>query len=167
MATITLQGNEIHTNGDMPKLGSSAPQFTLTTKDLKDLTLADFKGKKKLLNIFPSIDTEVCAISTRKFSNYAKENPNVVMLMISADLPFAHARFCVKENISNVVTLSMMRSNDFATNYGLLIVDGPLAGLCARSVVILDENDKVIYTELVPEIANEPDYNKAVAALNK
>lgn len=165
MASITLKGNEIHTNGSLPAIGSKAPDFTLTNQDLKDISLADFKGKKKLLNIFPSLDTSVCAASTKKFNEYAKAAKNTVMLMASADLPFAMGRFCHEQDLNNVISLSMMRSKDFAKDYGVLITDGPLAGICARAVIVLDENDKVIYTQLVPEIAQEPDYESAVAKL--
>lgn len=165
MAKITLKGNPINTLGELPKVGGPAPAFKLTNGDLKDVTLADFKGKKKLLNIFPSIDTPVCATSTKKFNDHAKANANTVMLMISADLPFAQGRFCGAENAKNVVTLSMMRDRNFAKDYGVLITDGPLAGITARAVVVIDQNDKVVYTELVPEIAQEPNYEKALAAL--
>lgn len=165
MATITLKGNPIHTNGDLPILGSKAPYFRLVTEALEDKTLDDFKGKKKLLNIVPSLDTSVCATSTKKFNEFAKSRGDVVMLVISADLPFAMKRFCGNEGLSNVIPLSMMRGRNFAKEYGVLIQDGPLAGLTARAVVVLDENDKVVYTELVPEIAQEPDYDKAMAAL--
>ncbi|HHB12567.1 MAG TPA: thiol peroxidase [Chromatiales bacterium] len=165
MATITLEGNPIHTNGDLPAVGTQAPDFRLVTKDLKDVSLADFAGKKKLLNIVPSLDTPVCAISTKKFSEMAAGRDDVAVLIISADLPFAQDRFCTAEGIDNVVTLSMMRDKDFARDYGVLIVDGPLAGITARAVVVLDENDRVVYTELVPEIAQEPDYEQAIAAL--
>jgi len=165
MATITLKGNPIHTSGDLPKVGSSAPDFKLATGDLKDVSLADFRGKKKLLNIFPSIDTPTCAMSTKKFNEQVAKHGNAVMLMISADLPFAMSRFCGVENTNAVKTLSMMRDRHFAKDYGVLITDGPLAGICARAVVVLDENDKVLYTELVPEIAHEPNYDKALASL--
>lgn len=165
MASITLKGNEIHTNGSLPVIGSKAPDFTLTNQDLKDISLADFKGKKKLLNIFPSLDTSVCAASTKKFNEYAKAAKNTVMLMASADLPFAMGRFCHEQDLNNVISLSMMRSKDFAKDYGVLITDGPLAGVCARAVIVLDEDDKVIYAQLVPEIAQEPDYESAVAKL--
>lgn len=165
MATITLQGNAIHTSGDLPKVGSKAPEFTLTGKELGDLNLNHWQGKKKLLNIFPSIDTKVCALSTKKFNDHAREHEDTVMLMISADLPFAQGRFCGDEGLENVVTLSMMRDKRFAEDYGVLINDGPMAGLCARAVVVLDENNTVIHTELVPEIANEPDYQAALKAL--
>lgn len=165
MATITLKGNEIHTNGDLPAAGSVAPDLSLVDGDLNDRSLADYKGKKKLLNIVPSLDTPVCATSTKKFNEYAEGRDDVVMLIISADLPFAQGRFCTSEDLDNVVPLSMMRSRNFAKDYGVLITDGPLAGITARAVVVLDENDKVVYEELVPEIAQEPDYEKALAAL--
>lgn len=165
MAQITLRGNPINTNGDLPKVGSTAPDFKLVDATLKDMTLADFKGKKKLLNIFPSIDTPTCAMSTRKFNEYAAKSDDVAIVMVSADLPFAQSRFCTAENTKNVQTLSMMRGREFADNYGVLIKDGPLAGVTARAVVVLDENDKVLYTELVPEIGQEPNYEAAIAAL--
>jgi len=165
MATITLKGNPIHTNGELPKVGGHAPQLHLVDKDLNDITLDNFKGKKKLLNIVPSLDTPVCAASTRKFNQFAAGRDDVVMLVISADLPFAQGRFCTGEHIDKVIPLSTMRSNQTSKDYGVLITDGPLAGITARAVVVLDENDKVLYTELVPEIAQEPDYDKALAAL--
>ena len=165
MAKITLKGTAITTNGDLPKVGSKAPDFRLTTTDLADVSLANYKGKKKLLNIFPSIDTPVCAMSTKKLNDHAKNRSDVVMLMISADLPFAMSRFCGAEGAKNVVPLSMMRDRHFAKDYGVLITDGPFNGITARARVVLDENDKVMYTELVPEIAQEPDYVKALAAL--
>ena len=165
MATITLKGQEIHTSGELPPVGSQAPDFVLVDKDLNDRTLADFRGKKKLLNIVPSLDTPVCATSTRKFNDHAQGRDDVVMLVISADLPFAQARFCGAEGVDKVVPLSMMRSRKFAKDYGVLITDGPLAGITARAVVVLDENDRVVHTELVPEIAQEPDYDRALAAL--
>ncbi len=165
MATITLKGTPFHTNGELPKVGGEAPNFRLADVNLNDVTLADYRGKKKLLNIVPSLDTPVCAASTKKFNEHAKDRNDVVMLMISADLPFAMNRFCTSENTKNVVTLSMMRDRHFAKDYGVLIEDGPLAGITARAVVVIDENDKVVYTQLVPEIAQEPDYDKALAAL--
>lgn len=165
MATITLKGTEIHTNGELPTSGDTAPDFSLVAEDLGDVSLATYKGKKKLLNIVPSLDTPVCAISTKKFNDVAKEKSDVVFLMIAADLPFAMSRFCKAEGTDNVVTLSMMRSRNFAKDYGVLIEDGPLAGITARAVVVIDENDKVVYSELVPEIAQEPDYDAAIAAL--
>ena len=168
MATVTFQGSPVSTNGKLPAIGSVAPDFKgLVDKDLNDVTLGSFAGKKKLLNIVPSLDTPTCAISTKKFNDHAKANPNVGICTISADLPFAQGRFCGAEGIENVVTLSMMRSRDFARDYGLLIEDTVLAGITARAVVVLDENNKVTYTELVPEIADEPDYVKAIDALGK
>jgi thiol peroxidase len=165
MATITLKGNEIHTNGELPAIGSQAADFKLVDAELGDRSLADYAGHKKLLNIVPSLDTPVCATSTRKFNEAAAGQENVVMLVISADLPFAMGRFCSAEGIDKVVPLSMMRSRNFAKDYGVLIEDGPLAGITARAIVIVDESDKVVYTELVPEIGQEPDYDKALAAL--
>ena len=165
MATITLKGNEIHTNGELPAVGSQAADFKLVDAELGDKRLADYAGQKKLLNIVPSLDTPVCATSTKKFNEAAAGRDNVVMLVISADLPFAMGRFCSVEGIDKVLPLSMMRSRNFAKDYGVLIEDGPLAGITARAIVILDESDKVIYTELVPEIGQEPDYDKALAAL--
>ncbi len=166
MAKITLRGNPIHTNGELPKTGSNAPDFKLTTKDLKDVSLADFKGKKKLLNIVPSLDTPTCALSTRKFNEHAKAHKDTVVLIVSADLPFAQGRFCGNEHLENVIPLALMRDRKFAQDYGVLIQDGPLAGVTARAVVVLDANDKVVHTELVPEIAQEPDYEKALKALD-
>jgi len=165
MAKITLRGNTINTSGELPRVGSTAPDFQLVGKDLKDLSLSDFEGKKKLLNIVPSLDTPVCATSTKKFNDYAKQHPEIVILTVSADLPFAQGRFCSAENIDNVVTLSTMRGAEFATDYGVLIEDGPLAGITARAVVVLDENDSVVYAELIPEIGDEPDYEAALKAL--
>lgn len=166
MATITLQGNAINTNGDLPAVGSQAPAFKLVDGELNDVELASFSGKKKLLNIVPSLDTPVCATSTTKFNELAQSHLDTAMLVISADLPFAMGRFCTAEGTDNVTALSMMRSKNFAKDYGVLITDGPLAGITARAVVVLDENDKVVYTELVPEIAQEPDYDAAIAALS-
>ncbi|HEY9051111.1 MAG TPA: thiol peroxidase [Gammaproteobacteria bacterium] len=165
MATITLHGNKINTNGSLPAVGKTAPALKLVDKDLKDVTLDEFKGKKKLLNIVPSLDTPVCATSTKKFNDFAKGRDDVVMLVISSDLPFAMGRFCGVENVDKVVPLSMMRDRNFAKDYGVLITDGPLAGITSRAVVVLDANNKVLYTEMVPEIAQEPDYDKAIAAL--
>ncbi|MDT8387707.1 MAG: thiol peroxidase [Thiogranum sp.] len=165
MATITLQGNKIHTNGELPAVGSKAPDFRLVDAELNDRTLADYAGRKKLLNIVPSLDTPVCATSTKKFNEAAADGSKIVMLVIAADLPFAMSRFCGAEGVSNVIPLSIMRSRDFGRDYGVLIEDGPLAGITGRAIVVIDENDKVVYTELVPEIAQEPDYDKALAAL--
>ena len=165
MATITLKGNEIHTNGELPAVGSDAPDFHLVDGELNDRRLADYTGKKILMNIVPSLDTPVCATSTKKFNEAAAGRDNVVMLVIAADLPFAMGRFCGAEDVDKVIPLSMMRSRNFAKDYGVLIEDGPLAGITARAIVVIDENGKVVYTELVPEIAREPDYDKALAAL--
>ncbi len=164
MAQVTLKGNPIHTNGELPKVGAAAPAFKLTGGDLKDVTLADYKGKTKILNIVPSLDTAVCATSTRKFNESAGKLPNTVVLVVSADLPFASKRFCTTEGLQNVVPLSLMRDKNFAKDYGVLLQDGPLAGVCARAVVVIDESDKVKYAQLVPEIGQEPDYDKALAA---
>lgn len=165
MAKITLKGSPCNTNGELPAVGSKAPDFRLTTKDLADVSLADYKGKKKLLNIVPSLDTGVCAASTKKFNEAAQQHKNAVFLVISADLPFAMGRFCGAEKLENVIPLGMMRSRHFAKDYGVLIADGPLEGITARAVVVLDENDKVIYTQLVQEVAQEPNYDKALSAL--
>jgi thiol peroxidase len=165
MANITLKGNTCHTNGELPAVGSIAPDFSLTAGDLQDISLAHYAGKKKLLNIVPSLDTEICATSTRKFNETFDGREDAVALVISADLPFASWRFCSVEGIKNVTTLSMMRDKAFAENYGVLITDGPLAGLSARAVVVLDADNRVTYTELVPEIVQEPDYAAAQLAL--
>jgi thiol peroxidase len=165
MAEITLEGNPIHTNGELPSMDSNAPDFNLVAADLSDVTLEKYAGKKKLLNIVPSLDTGVCAASTTKFNSAIEAKDNAVALVISADLPFAQDRFCSAEGLKNVVTLSMMRDRNFAKDYGVLITDGPLAGICARAVVVMDEHNKVLYTQLVPEITQEPDYDAALAAL--
>ena len=165
MAKITLEGNPFNTNGDLPAVGNPAPDFSLTKGDLSDVGLADFAGKRKLLNIVPSLDTGVCAASTKHFNEAMAGKSNAVALVVSADLPFAQSRFCSAEGIENVVSLSMMHSRNFAKDYGVLITDGPLAGICARAVVVLDENNQVVYTQLVPEIVQEPDYDAALAAL--
>jgi len=165
MSTITFKGTEIHTNGQLPVNGAKAPEFTLIKTDLMDLALSELKGKKVLLNIFPSLDTGVCAASVRRFNTEASKLNNVVVLAISKDLPFAHTRFCTTEGIENVRPLSAFRDTDFEKNYGLLMVDGPLKGLLARAVVAIDEEGKVIYSELVPEIAQEPNYEAIIAQL--
>lgn len=165
MAQITLKGNPINTSGDLPAVGTTAPDFILTGGDLADVSLGDYLGKKKLLNIVPSLDTGVCATSTQKFNAAMADKSDSVALVISADLPFASGRFCGAEGIDNVTNLSMMRSKSFAKDYGMLITDGPLAGLSARGVVVLDESNQVVYNELVPEIGQEPDYDAALAAL--
>ena len=161
MAQITLKGTAIETIGNLPAKGAAAPAFTLVKSDLSEASLAGYKGKKVVLNIFPSIDTAVCAASVRQFNKAAGENANTVVLCISADLPFAAGRFCETEGLKNVETLSVFRAPD----YGVTITTGPLAGLLARAVVIIDDAGKVVYTELVPEIVQEPDYAGALAAL--
>lgn len=165
MAQVTLKGSPIHTNGDVPAVGAKAPDFKLVNGDLKDVSLADFRGKKKVLNIVPSLDTPVCATSTRKFNQSAGSLPNTVVLVVSADLPFAAKRFCTTEGLQNVIPLSLMRSKAFAKDYGVLLQDGPLEGITARAVVVLDENDKVVHRQLVPDIGQEPDYEAALRAV--
>ena len=161
--TVTLGGTPIDVSGTFPKFGDIAHDFKLVNKDLADVSLADFAGKKKILNIVPSLDTPVCATSTKKFNDAAVGN--TVVLIIAADLPFAMSRFCGAEGTNNVVTLSTMRGAEFMKNYGVAITSGPLAGVTARAVVVLDENNKVLHAELVPEIKQEPDYEAALAAL--
>ena len=164
MATITLQGNKIHTVGELPAPGSKAPAFTLTNTDLGETSLADFAGKPVILNIFPSIDTGVCAESTRRFNKAAAGDKSVV-LCISADLPFALSRFCGAEGLDKVVTLSSFRNPEFGENYGLTITDGALRGLLSRAVIVIDSSGKVVYNEQVPEIAQEPNYEAALAKI--
>jgi thiol peroxidase len=165
MATVTLAGNPIEVAGQFPQRGQTAPAFTLVGKDLKDVSLKEFAGKRKVLNIVPSLDTAVCATSTRKFNERASGMKNAVVLVISADLPFAMGRFCTTEGLANVVPLSVMRGREFLRNYGVDIASGPLAGVAARAVVVLDENDRVLHAERVSEIKNEPDYEAAIKAL--
>jgi thiol peroxidase len=165
MATVTLQGDPLHTSGELPPEGAPAPDFRLVDGELNDRSLADFAGRKKLLNIVPSLDTSVCAESTRKFNEHARANEETVILVVSADLPFAQQRFCGAEGLENVVPLSMMRDKAFARDYGVLLEDGPLAGLAARAVVVLDEDDRVVHRQLVPEIGDEPDYDQALSTL--
>lgn len=162
---VTLAGNPIELKGTFPKPGAKAPAFKLVDKDLKDVSLADFAGKKKVLSIVPSLDTPTCAKSTRVFNEKASSLPDTVVLVISADLPFAQARFCGAEGLGNVHTLSTMRGAVFMQDYGVAIASGPLVGCTARAVIVLDENDTVKHAELVPEIKNEPDYDAALAAL--
>ncbi|MEA5103671.1 thiol peroxidase [Pantoea sp. S18] len=163
--TVHFQGNPVPVAGQFPQVGEQAKPFSLVAKDLADVSLANYAGKRKVLNIFPSIDTGVCAASVRKFNERSGEADNTVVLCISSDLPFAQSRFCGAENVSNVITLSSLRGTEFKENYGVAIADGPLKGLTARAVVVLDENDKVIYSELVNEITEEPNYDAALAAL--
>lgn len=165
MTTVTLAGNPINLAGQFPKVGDTAPGFTLVGTNLANVSLKDFAGKRKVLNIVPSLDTPVCATSTRKFNESAGSIDNTVVLVIAADLPFAMARFCETEGLKNVVSLSTMRGRDFMSKYGVEIIDGPLAGVTARAVVVLDEQDKVIHAELVPEIKQEPNYEAALKAL--
>ena len=165
MANITFKGSPIHTLGDLPRVGSVAPDFNLVKADLSEAKLADYKGKKVVLNIFPSIDTGVCAASVRRFNKEASEHKDVTVLCISRDLPFAQARFCGAEGLNNVVTLSEFRNELFSQSYGVLIEDGPLAGLMSRAVVVVDGAGKVIHAEQVPEIAQEPDYEAALKVL--
>jgi thioredoxin-dependent peroxiredoxin len=165
MATINFKGNPIHTVGELPSVGSQAPTFSLTGTDLNDVTLENYTGKKLILNIFPSIDTAVCATSVRKFNAEASKLENAFVLCISDDLPFAHKRFCGAEGLDKVVSLSEMRSRDFGQTYGVRMTDGPLSGLLARSIVVLDETGKVIYNQLVSEITKEPDYTSALKSI--
>lgn len=164
MATTAFKGNPVHTTGDLPAEGSTAPDTTLVGTDLADVRPADFAGQRVVLNIFPSVDTGTCAMSVRRFNELAAGLDNATVLCVSADLPFALNRFCGAEGIENVVTASTFRS-DFGDTYGVRMVDGPLAGLMARSVVVLDEQGKVVHTQLVEEISTEPDYDAALAAL--
>lgn len=163
MTQITMKGNPIHTTGQVPTVRTKVPDFILVDKDLKDRHLTEWHGKKKLLCTVPSLDTGTCSLMTKHMNEMAKKHPNMVFLTVSADLPFAQKRFCEHEAVHNILTLSMMRNKDFGKAYGLLIQDGPLAGLLARSVLLLDEKDHLLYCELVPEITQEPDYH----ALNK
>ena len=165
MAKIKLKGTDINTTGSLPSIGIKAPDFLLTKSDLSDIRLSDLSGKKVVLNIFPSIDTGVCATSVRQFNSKAAGLDNTVVVCISRDLPFAHSRFCGAEGIENVVSASEFKNNDFSKAYGLLIADGPLAGLHSRSVIVLDEKGIVKYTEQVPEITQEPNYEAALKAL--
>ena len=165
MATVALKGNPIHTVGELPAVGSAAPDFCLTRGDLSDAGLKDFAGKRILLNIVPSLDTGVCAASARRFNQEAGSLADAVVLVVSCDLPFAQGRFCQAEGLQNVVPLSELRSRDFGRDYGVRIADGPLAGLLSRAVVVVDKDGKVAYTEQVPEITQEPEYAKSLAAL--
>ncbi len=165
MTKITFKGTAVNTQGDLPTVGSSAPDFKLTTGDLSEKSLSDFKGKKVVLNIFPSIDTGTCAMSVRKFNEKASGLENTVVLCISRDLPFAQGRFCAAENLENVITLSEYKDSNFSDAYHVKFVDGPLTGLLSRSVVVVDEEGKVSYIEQVAETTEEPDYDKALAAL--
>ena len=164
MAKITLEGNPVETIGSLPPTNSIAPGFTLTKTNLSDVTLEDYKGKQIILNIFPSIDTSVCAASVRQFNKAVSEISDTVVLCISADLPFAHNRFCEAEGLDKVIPLSVFRAGGFGKDYGVEITSGPLTGLLSRAIVIINESGKIIYTEQVPEITQEPDYDAALAA---
>jgi thiol peroxidase len=165
MAQVTLKGNPIHTSGELPQVGDTAPSYTLVRTDLSEVSAKDLVGQRVVLNIFPSLDTPTCAASVRKFNARANEKPNTTILCVSADLPFAQKRFCGAEGLDNVVPASTFRNADFGQAYGVALVDGPLKGLLARAVVVVDGAGKVVHTELVPEIAQEPDYNAALAVL--
>jgi len=165
MAKITLKGNEVNTCGNLPLIGTIAKDFCLTGTDLIDVSLKNYDGKRIVMNIFPSIDTGVCSASVRRFNAEVEKMKNTVVLCISMDLPFAHSRFCGAEGLTNVISLSEMRARGFGEYYGVRMLDGPLAGLFSRAVVVLDENKKVIYTEQVPEIGQEPQYQPVVDLL--
>lgn len=165
MATVTLKGEPVNLSGTFPSIGDQAADFVLVDNNLNDVGLEQFRGQKKLLNIVPSLDTPLCAESARKFNYRAGLLDNVAVLVISADLPFAQQRFCTTEGVDQLSTLSMMRNSNFGRDYGVLIDDGPLAGLTTRAVVVVDEQDRVIYTQLVPEITTEPDYESAIVVL--
>lgn len=165
MAKITFKGSPVSTAGDLPRVGAEAPEFSLVKTDLSDVSLADYKGKKVVLNIFPSVDTGVCAASVRRFNDEASKQDNTVVLCVSRDLPFAHSRFCGAEGLDEVVSLSEYKDEVFSQNYGVKMTDGPLAGLLSRAVVVIDENGKVSHSEQVDDIVNEPDYEAALKAL--
>ena len=165
MAEITFKGNPIHTTGTLPKVGTPAPDFKLVKTDLSPMSLSEFKGKKVILNIFPSLDTPVCATSVRRFNSEASKLQNTIVLCISRDLPFAQKRFCGAEGLDNVIAGSEYRDPSFSNAYGVCIADSPLAGLFSRAIVVVDEAGRVAYTEQVPEIAQEPDYEKALTAV--
>lgn len=164
--TVICRGQEAHTSGPMVKVGEQAPDFRATNADLQDVSLSSFKGKRIILNIFPSLDTPTCALSVRQFNARASELENTVVLCLSMDLPFAQSRFCSTEGLNNVVPLSVFRSHDFLKEYGLQLADGPLKGLMARAVIVIDETGKVRYTQLVSNISNEPNYDAALQAVN-
>jgi len=163
-STVTLSGEPVAVGGDFPRVGDKAPSFMLVDKDLKDVSLSTYFGKRKILNIVPSLDTPTCQASARRFNAEAATLPNTVVLVISADLPFAQARFCGAEGLENVITLSTMRGRDFHKQYGVMIMDPPLSGLLARAVIVLDENDRVVYAQMVPEITHEPNYEDVLEA---
>ncbi len=165
MRTVFFKGSVCHTRGNLPSIGTKAPSFNLVGKDLKDVNSADFKGKRVVLNIFPSLDTDVCAMSIRRFNSDVAKSTNTAVICISMDLPFAAKRFCVAEGIQNVITASAFRSQSFAEKYGVQLIDGPLAGLFARAVIIINEDGYVSYTDLIEEITNEPDYATVIKHL--
>lgn len=165
MAQITFKGNPVNTSGNLPEIGSKAPDFKLTTGDLSEKSLSDYKGKNVVLNIFPSVDTGVCAQSVRTFNEKVSAVDNTVVLCVSKDLPFALSRFCAAEGLNNVETLSDFKSNEFSNAYGVKMTDGPLNGLLSRAVVVINPEGNVVYNEQVPEIGQEPDYNNALNAL--
>lgn len=165
MAKTKFKGNDVNTNGSLPKVGAEAPDFKAVKNDLSELSLKDLRGQKVVINIFPSLDTSVCASSVRRFNKEAASLHNTVVLALSKDLPFAQGRFCTVEGIDKVIPLSAFRCSCFEDEYGLLMTDGPLKGLLARAVVVVDEKGKVIYEEFVPEITEEPNYEAAIAAL--
>jgi thioredoxin-dependent peroxiredoxin len=167
MATVTLKGNPVNTSGDLPSAGTAAPDFKLTRTDLSHATLGEFRGQKVVLNIFPSVDTGTCSASVRRFNSELADLENTVVLCVSRDLPFAHARFCEAEGIENVIPLSDFSDRSFGQSYGVEITNGPLAGLLARAVVIIDEKGAVTYNQLVDEITEAPDYNSALAAITR
>ncbi|MBT5644659.1 MAG: thiol peroxidase [Gammaproteobacteria bacterium] len=166
MTEITLQGNKINTNAEIPEVGGQAPDFTLVDSELNNVNLSSYKGKNIVLNIIPSLDTPVCQKSTKIFNERVAAMNNVVVLAVSADLPFAMKRFCTSENINSVIPLSMMRSRNFAKDYGVLLVDGPLSGITARAVVVINKSNEIIHSELVNEIANEPNYDDALDCIS-
>lgn len=165
MAKITLKGSPVNTSGNLPATGSKAPDFKLTKTDLSDVTIKDFAEKKLVINIFPSVDTAVCAMSVRRFNADVTKTPNTVCLCVSLDLPFAHKRFCAAEGIENVVMATELRDRSFGEAYGVRMTDGPLAGLLSRAVVVVDEKGIVIHTQQVPDITQEPDYDAALKSL--
>jgi thiol peroxidase len=165
MSKVAFKGQPVQVDGTFPAVGQAAPAFSLVGKDLADVSLADFAGKRKVLNIFPSVDTGVCAASVRRFNELAGRLDNTVVLCISADLPFAQARFCGAEGLDHVVMLSLMRGREFLRDYGVALAEGPLAGVAARAVVVLDAQDKVVHAQLVDEITHEPDYEAALKVL--
>ena len=166
MAKVTLKGNEVNTNSDIVSVGTSAPDFTLVDSDLNDVNLSNFEGKNKILSIVPSLDTPVCQKSTLVFNEKVNQLNDTVMLIVSSDLPFAMKRFCTAESLNNVVPVSMMRTRSFAKDYGVLLVDGPLSGITTRAVVTISKDNKVLHSELVSEIANEPNYQAALDSIS-